>query len=140
MTTQMMNMMITKFVTRLLATTTVITTGSCDGCEMVTITMMLNNEMISMTSKKIFWIRKYWALVKESESDQDDDIKTLTCKIKKVVVYQDDNINQWFEEITVKQVAKRSEERVFIICNDQCINMTISLLLLLLSRPHTKLF
>ena len=139
MTTQMMNMMIKKFVTRLLATTTVITTGS-DGCEMVTITMMLNNEMISMTSKKIFWIRKYWVLVKESESDQDDDMKTLTCKIKKVVVYQDDNINQWFEEITVKQVAKRSEERVFIICNDRCINMTISLLLLLLSRPHTKLF
>ena len=139
MTTQMMNMMITKFVIRLLATATVITTGS-DGCEMVTITMMLNYEMTSMTSKKIFWIRKYWVLAKESESDQDDDIKTLTCKIKKVVVYQDDNINQWFEEITVKQVAKRSEERVFIICNDQCINMTISLLLLLLSRPHTKLF
>ena len=53
MTTQMMNMMIKKFVTRLLATTTVITSGS-DGCEMVTITMMLNNEMISMTSKKYF--------------------------------------------------------------------------------------
>ena len=139
MTTQMMNMMITKFVIRLLATATVITTGS-----MVVKWWRLQwcwiTRWYRWRRKKIFWIRKYWVLAKESESDQDDDIKTLTCKIKKVVVYQDDNINQWFEEITVKQVAKRSEERVFIICNDQCINMTISLLLLLLSRPHTKLF
>ena len=76
---------------------------------MVTITMMLNNEMISMTYEKIFWTRKYWVLVKESESDQDDDIKNFWLyKIKKVVVHQDDNVYKWSEEITVKQVAKEA--------------------------------
>ena len=71
MTTQMMNMMITKMCVSvpLLFSLLVVMVVL-----MVTITMMLNNEMISMTSKKIFSTRKYWVLAKESESDQDDEI------------------------------------------------------------------
>ena len=72
MTTQMMNMMITKMCISVLLLFSLLVVMVV---LMVTITMMLNNEMISMTSKKIFSTRKYWVLVKESESDQDDKIQ-----------------------------------------------------------------